>query len=190
MFFIVEIVSEILAAISPIIGSFAVHHVIFPFALVPSAVSPHVVAYSFDAVFIPFSIIVASIRPDVLAFSLFHTLIVIAFIGASIGPELLSESFLVVIFPVSPVNHSAFFFEDAIPTGFVVNPLALVGCDAVFVNEDALAVCAIFLPFSFVVGSIFPFLESDAGPHAVFPFALVEVVWLVLDGEGRLHSLI
>ena len=147
---------------------------------------------------------------------MFFALVVRAFIPRVISPNFFALSVLEIVFPFTLIASSILMNIDAISIGFVVEPFTF---EHVSIDMPKLSVAASLIesPVAFVLGTVFPNLDSIAVLHVSEPLSsvsgsileedlslLLELgfiniihieVWIAVDNHvafsgGSIHSII
>jgi hypothetical protein len=99
-FLIVDVLTHEHTAISPLIGTFSMHHIILPISKVESVIIPHKETPPIKHVILPFSDIPVSIWPAVLTLTFLGCVLIETHILRPIVPFFFSESVLLILVPV------------------------------------------------------------------------------------------
>jgi hypothetical protein len=98
---VVDVLTIVLLAISPLKESSAIHFVVFELALEDSSIWKDLHSLAMQIVFLEFSEVLGTILPHKVTIAFLNALSIVAFVGRSIRPGFLSLSVELVVDPLA-----------------------------------------------------------------------------------------
>ena len=165
--FVLGVYARVESSVLPFVNSFAVHHVFVPLSAEGAAVGPVVNTVARDQIIEPIAYVRVAVGPAELSFAFFLAVFVHSLECTIVWPGFFSESCLLVREPFPFVLGSGGMLIDAIALSHVSHPFAIVN---IFVDVEilSLSVGLVILPVSFVLGAIWPELNSVAMTETIF----------------------
>ena len=180
MHFVVSPDSSILAAITPSVNAIAVDVVVDEVTGVDRAISPVESAFTILFSLFILALVASTVWPNFFALAMLFVFVPHALVLGSISVVINSVAMRLVVLPFSVVDISISVDQTPSAVGLVKLPVAFVQT-AVDPSLDSFSIFTVFVvPFPLILGSVVQNYE-----HFLYALNTVEVFWLGFVIEGR-----